>query len=213
MPAGRHGLSRDYVSENQRERILEAVIRAAAELGYGDLTVEAVVSRAGVSRRTFYQHFKNREDAFLGAYDAVVARLMAAVDRADDVEAGLVKRIELALRAVLAVLAEDPAAAVVLMVESGAAGEESLKRRNSMLRSLIERVQDATGAKGGSGRPMPTIIAESVVGGISEVIYNRVLGGEPERLPELLPDLMYCALLPYIGPDAAAAEHRRLSGG
>jgi hypothetical protein len=51
------------------------------------------------------------------------------------------------------------------------------------------------------------------VGGIYEVVYGRVLRGEIKELPELLPDLTYSALLPYLGPEAAAAERLRLLEG
>src|SRR6516164_3645667 len=72
LPSGRHGLLRSFVAANQRERILSAVAEAVAELGYAEMSVEAVITRAGVSRRTFYEHFKNKEDAFLAAYDTAV---------------------------------------------------------------------------------------------------------------------------------------------
>jgi AcrR family transcriptional regulator len=82
LPSGRHGLLRSFVAANQRERILAAVTQAAAELGYAEMSVEAIIVRAGVSRRTFYEHFKNKEDAFLAAYDAVVHRTVTRVRRA-----------------------------------------------------------------------------------------------------------------------------------
>src|SRR5215475_6477803 len=72
LPGGRHGLLPSFVAANQRERILSAVAQATAELGYAEMSVEAIITRAGVSRRTLYEHFKNKEDAFLAAYDAAV---------------------------------------------------------------------------------------------------------------------------------------------
>src|SRR5215510_16276228 len=72
LPSGRHGLLPSFVAANQRERILSAVAQATAELGYADMSVEEITARAGVSRRTSYEHFKNKEDAFLAAYDAAV---------------------------------------------------------------------------------------------------------------------------------------------
>src|SRR5215510_10299498 len=77
LPGGRHGLLRSFVAANQRERI-----QAAAELGYAEMSVEAITARAGVSRRTFYEHFKNKEDAFLAAYDALVRLVIRHIRRA-----------------------------------------------------------------------------------------------------------------------------------
>ena len=72
LPSGRHGLLRSFVAANQRERILSAIACASAELGYAEMSVEAIIASAGVSRRTFYEHFRNKEDAFLAAYDRAV---------------------------------------------------------------------------------------------------------------------------------------------
>ena len=57
---------------NQRERMLAAVVEVVGQVGYASMTVSDVISRAGVSRRTFYEHFANKEDVFLAAYDHVV---------------------------------------------------------------------------------------------------------------------------------------------
>src|SRR5258708_3894882 len=82
LPSGRHGLLPSFVAANQRARILSAVAQAAAGLGYAEMNVEAVIARAGVSRRTFYEHFKNKEDAFLAAYDTVVRQQARQIRRA-----------------------------------------------------------------------------------------------------------------------------------
>lgn len=67
LPSGHHGLSRDYVREHQRRRILDAVDAIAARDGYDSCTVAAIIERAGLSRKTFYEHFNDRADAFLAA--------------------------------------------------------------------------------------------------------------------------------------------------
>ena len=69
LPPGRHGLPRAFVAANQRERILSAVGDVASVAGYSDMTVEGVIVTAGVSRRTFYEHFKSKDEAFLAAFE------------------------------------------------------------------------------------------------------------------------------------------------
>ncbi len=214
LPPGRHGLPRDYVEGNQRGRILSAVAQVAAETGYGELTVEAVISRAGISRRTFYQHFSKKEDAFLAAYDSFAALVLQRVEQAQrSSETELSGLAEATLRAVLELLAEHPAEAHMLVVEVLAAGPKAIERRNASLRLIIGLVHETTCAIAKSqGAPQsPEITAETVVGGLVEVVYSRIQRGEAARLPELLPDLVYCALLPYVGPATAAAEHQRLA--
>ena len=77
LPAGRHGMPRSFVVSNQRERVLDAVMQVVAEHGYARMRIADVVGVAGVSRRTFYDQYANKEDAFLAAYDLVVEQLMA----------------------------------------------------------------------------------------------------------------------------------------
>jgi len=80
-----------FVAANQRERILSAVAQAASELGYAEMSVQAIIARAGVSRRTFYEHSKNKEDAFLAAYDAVVHQQARNIRRAYLINQGTVR--------------------------------------------------------------------------------------------------------------------------
>src|SRR5918996_5397040 len=79
LPAGQHKLPREFVLRSQRDRMLDAMAQACAFEGYGGATVAAVIARAGVSRRTFYEHFRDREDCFLAAYDAILAQFFGHV--------------------------------------------------------------------------------------------------------------------------------------
>src|SRR5262249_28796564 len=79
LPAGRHKLPREFVVRSQRDRLLDAMAQACAAEGYGRATVAAVIARAGVSRKTFYEQFSDREDCFLAAYDAIVSQFIERV--------------------------------------------------------------------------------------------------------------------------------------
>src|SRR5213082_896317 len=79
LPRGRHGLSRADVARSQRERMLRAMAEAVSELGYATTPVAEVLRRAGVSRETFYEHFRNKQECFLAAYDASARMLRGAV--------------------------------------------------------------------------------------------------------------------------------------
>jgi AcrR family transcriptional regulator len=212
LPPGRHGLSRAFVAQNQRERILAAVADVTSVASYAEMTVEDIIVTAGVSRRTFYEHFKNKDDAFLAAYDEVTARLveqiLAAVNAAD----GFAGRARAGLGAFLDFLAREPAFARMCLVEALAAGPEAIKRRNAVMRAFADLIEhDAHEFL--PDRAPPALTAETIVGGFYEVVYSRVLAGQIRELPGLLPDLLYSALLPYLGPEAAAAERRRLLDG
>jgi len=194
---------------NQRERILSAVGDVASVAGYSDMTVEGVIVTAGVSRRTFYEHFKNKDDAFLAAFHAALEQLFAAVRDAYRREQRAEARLSAALAAFLDFFAREPGFARMCIVEALAAGPEAVERRNAAM-ATFARVLDENARKLDSPLEPPELTAETIVGGIYEVVYTRVLRGEIRELPALLPDLTYLALLPYLGPEAAAAERRRL---
>jgi AcrR family transcriptional regulator len=195
--------------ENQRERILSAVADVTSVAGYRDMTVEDVIVTAGVSRRTFYEHFKSKDDAFLAAFDAALAQLLSTVRAAYEREERAVDRLRAGLAAFLDFLAREPAFARMCLVESLAAGSEAVGRRNAAMATFARIIDENARELGTPLRP-PELTAETIVGGIYEVIYTRVVRGDIRELPALLPDLMYSAVLPYAGPDAALAEYRRL---
>jgi AcrR family transcriptional regulator len=210
LPPGRHGLPREFVLDNQRQRILAAVAEAVSDVGYAAMTVEDIIKAAGVSRRTFYEHFKGKEDAFLVSYDDISAQLMQAVDAAFQRTESFVSRVEDCMRAFLGLLAAEPAYANMCIVEVLVAGPTAIGRRNAVMGQFTELIEQAAAeALRKSARP-PALTAETLVGGVHEVIYARVLRGETAQLPELLPDLTFAILLPYMGRDVATAEYRRL---
>jgi AcrR family transcriptional regulator len=202
-------LPRAFVVENQRARILSAVADVTSAAGYREMTVEAVIVTAGVSRRTFYEHFKGKDDAFLAAFDAVLAQLLSTVRDASEREKHGADRLRAGLAAFLDFVAREPAFARMCIVEALAAGSEAVKRRNAAM-ATFARIIDDNARELGAALDPPALTAETIVGGIYEVIYTRVVRGDIRELPLLLPDLMWSALLPYAGPEAALAEYRRL---
>lgn len=210
LPPGRHGLAAQDVASNQRERILAALAASVSSAGYVKATVEDIISRAGVSRKTFYQHFSNKEEAFLAAYDEAAERVASEIEQAYARSSDFVSSSRNALRSALNALAARPDAAMLGVVEVLAAGPKALERRNAILyrltRLITEHTTDLPQTPMGSH-----LTAETVVGGILEVIYNRVQRGETSQLPQYLPDLLYCVLAPFVGREEASTQRARAS--
>lgn len=202
-------MPRAFVVENQRERILSAVADVTSVAGYREMTVEDVIVTAGISRRTFYEHFTNKDDAFLAAFDAVLAQLLSTVQEAYEGEEDGAERLRAGLAAFLDFLAREPAFARMCIVEALAAGSEAVQRRNAAM-ATFARIIDKNARASSPPLDPPALTAETIVGGIYEVIYTRVVRGDIRDLPELLPDLVWSAVLPYAGPEAALAEYQRL---
>jgi AcrR family transcriptional regulator len=150
LPPGRHGLPRSFVVSNQRDRILNAVAEVVSLTGYAEMSVEAIVVTAGVSRRTFYDHFKSKEDAFLASYDAVVAQLVARVQEAFAANDAFTDRVRECLGAFLEFVASEPAFADMCIVEVMAAGPQAVERRNNAMRAFVGLVERGACGAGGA---------------------------------------------------------------
>jgi AcrR family transcriptional regulator len=203
LPRGRHQLSRRFVVHNQRERLFEAIVRTVAEEGYVETSVEAVLQRAGVSRRTFYDQFSGKEDCFLQAYDAVLAQLMAVVTEAYGGSGPWPERVRAGLSALLEFLASEDAVARVAMIEVLAAGPRAIARYSEALEGFVPFLDEGREASR-QGAQLPPGTAHAVIGGLASVIHRRLLDGKADELPSLLPDLLYFTLVPYLGHARAA---------
>jgi AcrR family transcriptional regulator len=205
LPAGRHGLPRSYVLGNQRERIIASVIEVVSETGYAGLTVRNVVARAGVSRRTFYEHFSNKQDVFLAVYEVVVERLAGDVRLAYASGRTYPQQVAFGLETFLGRLADHPALAHVCIVEVLAAGPDALARRAQALQTFCDLIRPAPEAS----RRIPPRAVEVAVGGIYEIVGAHVSRGEAHLLPSLCPELLEVMLIPFVGPRRAESEARR----
>jgi AcrR family transcriptional regulator len=189
LPSGRHGLLRSFVAANQRERILSAVAQAAAEFGYAEMSVETITAQAGVSRRTFYEHFRNKEDAFLAAYDAGVRQQARYIRRAYLKETTVRERLRAGLTAYMQFLASEPDFARMCIVEVLAAGPRAMARRNEAMRMFAEIIEDNIHELI-PGCQRAALVAETLVGGIHEVVFSRILSRRLDELPGLADDLL-----------------------
>ncbi len=204
LPSGRHGLLRSFVAANQRERITAAAGQAAAELGYAEMSVEAILARAGVSRRTFYEHFKNKEDAFLAAYDAVVRQQARHIRRAYFEETTVQQRLRAGIRAYLEFIASEPDLARMCIVEVLAAGPRAMAKRNEAMQMFAEIIEDNIHELI-PGCRRAGLAAETIVGGIHEVVLSRILAGRIDELPCLADDLLATILMLEVGGDKLKA--------
>jgi AcrR family transcriptional regulator len=186
LPSGRHGLSPEFVAAHQRERILVAFAESVAGHGYAGSSVERVAARAGVSRRTFYEQFSGKEDAYLQLYQELTGALIARVTAAGGDGAGDWPRR--CLDALLSYVAGEPLFSRLCIVDVLGAGPAAIAVRDGCLRdfaALLERLACADGAE----RPLAPLAAEGLVGAIYDVIYNRVAQDQAADLPDLLDDL------------------------
>ena len=209
--SGAGGIGAEHVAEIQRARMLSAIVEVASERGAAGVTVADVVARSGVSRRTFYEIFSDREDCFLAAFDEAIARIVREVIPAYEGAGrtqgarGWREKIRAGLCALLEILDYEPGMGRLVVVETLGAGPKALERRRRVLAQVITVVDEGRlEAKQGDGPPPLT--AEGVVGGVLAVLHGRLVEKNPGRLTELTGPLMGMIVLPYLGPVAARKE-------
>jgi AcrR family transcriptional regulator len=190
LPRGRHAAPRAVVAESQRERLLVAMADATAAKGYANVAVADVIERAGVSRRSFYEHFANKEECFLAAYDAGVEVLLRAIGEAEDAAGGALAGARAGTEVYLQLLADNPAFARTFLIEVLGAGPAALERRDAVHERFADRLAEVHAAiaeqLGQSTKPPAPHIFRAAVGAIHELVLDRLLKEGAEALPDLL---------------------------
>lgn len=205
LPRGRHGLPREFVAQNQRERLLAALAECLEEKGYERTTVALIGKRAGVSKSDFYKQFESKDACFVAAYDDAVERIRARVQAACAERQDWGGGVLAALDSLLRLFEAEPAQAQLVLVEGLRAGRGVYDRYQVALQSFVPYLRDGAPAPAGGERP-PEATDEAVVGGIASLLARRVLAGGAKKMRELLPDIAEFALTPYLG----TAEARRI---
>ncbi len=198
-------------TETRRRQILEAMVRVVGRKGYKDTSVADVIAEADVSRTTFYKHFEDKRECFLAAYEMATERILAAVIANCDAERDWLERVRTGLKTIVELFALDPELARTAIVEVAAAGADARALHWDAITRFTEFLGDGEQLAG--DRELPDNIALMAGGAVSGLIFDELLTGRAERLPELLPDLLFALLVPYVGPAAATEEMRRAAAG
>lgn len=203
LPRGRHGLSPEFVAQNQRERLIAGLTEALYEVGYQKTTVSMIGQRAAVSKSDFYKHFESKDECFIAAYDVAIERVREQVTSACE-EAGdeWASRVRAAIDALLRLLSAEPALASITLVEGIRAGREVYDRYQGALESFVGYLREGA-PSGPQGNKVPAATGEAVVGGIASLLGRRVLAGEAEQLTDLFPEILEFTLSAYLGGEQA----------
>jgi AcrR family transcriptional regulator len=184
---------------NPPERVLRALAAVVAEKGYPDTTVAEIVERAATSQRTFYEHFKNKEDAIVAALDSGSAHMLAAALPAFRRAPDWPHAVHDTQEAMFAFGAEEPEYARMGGVEMYAAGKRALDQRE-----VVTEGMEGLLAPGYELKPeTPPIAAEAIGGALYSLLYDHVNKKGPETLPDLVPTLVYVTLAPFLDRDEA----------
>ena len=210
LPAGRgrHKLSREEVRRSQRERMLEAMIDTVAEQGYHATTIVEVARRAGVGRRTFYEHFGDKESGFLAAHDWLLERLADYAVPAYERPGPWPERVRRGLAAILTAIAYRPEGARLAIIEILAGGPRAHRRHLAAIDAFVPYI-DQGRSETPLGSALPPNLARIIAGSAAARIHEQVATGHTSDLRRLHPELLYLVLLPYLGHQRAHREMQK----
>ena len=203
LPPGRHLIPRDFVSQNQRERMLLATAELVAERGYQKTTIELIAKTARVALVTFYEHFANKEECFLAAFDENVAAAGEVFAELLDPEQPWVDQISTGLEVLLEMVVSEQARAKLCIVEAQAAGTESLARYQSMLERVAPKLREGRELNPRASR-LPEGLEVAIAGGLMWLVHQRLVSDRADDLKGLLPEMLQVTLTPYVGEVEAA---------
>jgi AcrR family transcriptional regulator len=207
LPNGRGGLPQPLVAHSQRQRILTAMAQACAAKGFVATRISDIVEPASVSRATFYELFKDKEDCLHATMELSLADAMGRIVEVYSPDKPWATMVRDATAALLELLASRPDFARTALIEAPATGGRSYEMYASgkrVLQVLLDR---------GRGNPIeeqaiPSSAGRGSLAGAESLIVGQILAGNTERLSELLPDIVYIVTVPYLGQDEALRQSR-----
>jgi AcrR family transcriptional regulator len=189
-------LSREFVLDHKRDRILAAIAELSAELGYEAMTITDIAARAHIARKTLYEAFGGKEAAFLAAVDAGFAALFERTEDACEADGGEWReRVRAGIAALLDHLAEHPSEAHMLIVAQ-AATTASAARYQVALARFTALLRDVTPV----GDHQPEMLDVFNVGAVETILSGKIRRGEAERLGDLTDDLCNLVLAHWERP-------------
>lgn len=192
----------DGGDDSQRRRITSAIIESCAEKTYAATTIADIVKRAGISRTTFYKRFVNKRACFDAALDSCIVEIRAAATAAHAPSDPPSEAVRKAVAAALELMAEKPAMAQLVMGDAITVEPAIPERYRSLLIPALEKLWDEAGEVRRPGASDPLL----AFGRAQVLIFNQIAADRTSRLPDLLPEIVYIALLPFAGHDEATRQ-------
>jgi AcrR family transcriptional regulator len=199
---GERTVSSSFVVHSQRERILDAIAKITAAKGYGSLTIKNIALDAAVSPKTFYEHFTDKEDAFLVTYEVGYTKALAIYQRTYDSQPDWARGMRTALSALLHFLASEPAFAHLALVDTLIATPRATTSSSRSVAHFAKLLEPGFEAAPEGHRP-PAIVVEAIPASIFELMFDYVARGRTRELPELAPQATFLALAPFLGASEA----------
>lgn len=194
-------LPADIGVRSQRRRIVEAMIESCAEKTYAATTITDIVAGAGISRTTFYKRFPDKRACFDATLDSCIEELRAVVAGSHAASDSPVETVRKAAAAILELMAAEPAHAQLTLGEAVSVDPAAVERHRTALIAAIEHLFTPTGKPARAHSD-----ARLAFGRAQVLIFDLISAGRSDQLPGLLPEIVYLALLPFVGHEEATRQ-------
>jgi AcrR family transcriptional regulator len=202
LPRGRNRLPANVVASEYHARIVEATARVIRAKGYTASTIADIVASAGTSRGVFYGQFQNKQEAFLAAQTVALQQGLTTASAAFFTGRGWPEQVWNGLDALFGYLAGVPDLAHLMLIEPYSAGRAAMDRIVDTMRTLSLFLEEGY-HRGSRAERLPRTCSDAIAGAIHELLYDAAEHDRVPELRELLPQAVYVALGPFLGPVAA----------
>jgi AcrR family transcriptional regulator len=196
IPVGRHTLPPEEVSTRQKERLLLAMTNCVSERGYRNTTIADVVREARTSRTAFYEHFSDKEECFLEAYERMAAAFIGASLEAAANEAEWQGKLEAGITTFFRWMAERPQVAVSTVVEIHNAGSRGLDARSRALAQWMRTIEGVVLLARRAGAEIPEldqVVYAAIILTAEAYVHDYARRGCVDRVQEMAPPVQALA--------------------
>jgi AcrR family transcriptional regulator len=201
-PLNNSSTPRDYAVPSDRERLIAAMAAGCAEQGYARTSVEDIVSRAGVAPESFERHFADKSECGVAGLKQILPAITKVASTGIAPETSD-RRTLRAVRSLLELLAAEPSLASLLAVDARQAMPPEAYDLYVSCTRVLGAMLDQLRAYADAETPAPSSAARGAIGGAEAIIRRELIAGRADRLPELLPDIVYGALVPFLDQQEA----------
>jgi AcrR family transcriptional regulator len=198
------------VEQGKREKLLETMLEELGEKGYGELSLADALARAGVSEAEFEAEFAGKDECLFAAYDQLTGRVVKHATAGCGNEETWPRRVRGGLATLLGEIAAEPEMARVVTRSFPGIRPSTYERYVDLLSRFVPYMREGR-EYSEVDEELPGEVELLAVGAAEAIIFAEVDAGRAQRLPAMMPEILFSVLVPFIGPDRAAEEMRSAS--
>jgi AcrR family transcriptional regulator len=195
------------ITGTPRERLIASAVELVSERGFEEVSGADIAERAGVPASDLVDQFGGKDGAVAAGIDAAAERLLASVEACYRGEENWADGVRAGLAVTLHALAANPELVRAATVHLPGTGIDAVEHLQQIVDRFL-RFLDAGRANSAHAHELPPETALMALGGAEAIVLDEIVTDRTEQLPDLLPEILFALLVPYLGPELAAENMR-----